>query len=309
MKKYFLAVDGGGTKTDVVCADEDGLVVGTGLAGPTNLTSTSVGASSFNLIEGVRQAVENLPRDEEKEFSVLAMGLAGLDSDKEHSEAYKIFTESLRHYNIAKFILVNDALIALENGSENVNSLILISGTGSNCFGRNENGETAKTSGMDFLLADQGSGYAIGRRVLREAVKSFDGRSKKTILENLVTQYFNIKSISDLKNEVYNPLLSKIEIANLSYLCTQAQAQGDVTAQEILDKTVGEVVVIVSTVVDKLNLNSKNFDCVFSGSVIKLDYLNDKVSQILKEKYSNINLILPDDNPVLGALKIAMKSE
>jgi len=307
MNKYILAVDGGGTKTEAICADATGVVIGQAIAGPTNITTTSVGAASFNLIEAVRQAIENLPVDDENEFSVLVMGLAGLDSESEYEEAYKIFSESLHHYNIKKFILLNDSLIALENGSNNPNAVILISGTGSNCFGRNETGETAKTSGMDFLLTDQGSGYAIGRSVLREAVKSYDGRSDKSSLENLVANYFKISSISELKKEVYNPLLSKIEIANLAYLCSQAYTQGDRAATDIFEKTVNEIIIMVSAVVDKLNLNSKLFDCVFSGSIIMLPYMQEKVSWLLKEKYENLNLVLPVNNPVFGALKIALK--
>ena len=61
MAKYFLAVDGGGTKTDVVCANENGDVIGRGVSGPTNITTTSVGAASFNLIEAIRQSIESLP--------------------------------------------------------------------------------------------------------------------------------------------------------------------------------------------------------------------------------------------------------
>lgn len=308
MAKYLLAVDGGGTKTDAICADENGNIIGSGSSGPTNLTTTSVGASSFNLIEAIRQATQNLPADEEKLFPVLVMGLAGLDSQTEKEAAYEIFTQSLSVYNIGNFILVNDSLIALENGSSNANSLILISGTGSICFGKNQDGLTAKTSGMDFLLADQGSGYAIGRRVLREAVKSYDGRTKKSLLETLVCEHFRIPSILELKNEVYNPLLSKIEIADLAHLFTLAYEKGDEAAKDIYEKTVNEIIEMISTVVEKLQLNNDLFDCVFSGAIMKLSFMQEKVTLLLKDKYQNINIIFPETEPVLGALKIAMKN-
>jgi len=309
MASYFLAVDGGGTKTDSICADENGNIIGKGFSGPTNLTTTSVGAASFNLIEAIRQAVENLPQKEEAEFSVLVMGLAGLDSQKEKDEAHKIFTQSLKQYNIKKFLLVNDSLIALEGGSENPNSVILISGTGSICYGKNLSGETAKTSGMDFLLADQGSGYAIGRRVLREAVKSFDGRTDKSVLEKLVCDYFKIPSISELKSEVYNPPLTKIEIADLAYLFSKAYEEGDKAAISIFEKTVKEIVQMVCTVVDKLNLNSSPFDCIFAGAITKLPFIQKEIRSILLSKYNNINPIFPENDPVLGALKIALKNQ
>lgn len=308
MSKYLLAIDGGGTKTDAVIADENGAIVGRGLSGPTSIATTSVGAASFNLIEAVRQTVENLQSEEQIEFPVIVMGLAGLDSPKEHDEAYKVFLESLRNYNIGKFILLNDSLIALENGSENQNAVILISGTGSNCFGRNENGEIAKTSGMDFLLTDQGSGYAIGRRVLREAVKSYDGRSPKSMLEKLVTDHFKIASISELKSVVYNPLLSKVEIAGLSHLCSQAYNEGDQVAKDIFERIVNEIMIMVSTVVSRLGMQEKSFDCVFSGAITKLPFIQEKLAQILKAKYTGCNTIFPNEDPVLGALKIAVKN-
>lgn len=309
MEKYYLAVDGGGTKTNVICADNKGAVIGKGLSGPTNLTTTSVGAASFNLIEAVRQSVENLPEDPNREYESLVMGLAGLDSKKEYNTAFEIFKRSLNHYRIKKFLLVNDSVIALENGSSSQNAIILISGTGSICFGRNDQGKTSKSSGMDFLLTDQGSGYAIGRRVLREAVKSYDGRRSKSVLENLVLDYYKIPSIPDLKNEVYNPLLTKIEVADLAYLCSKAMEQDDPAAKHIFDRTIEEIVDMVEAVIKNLGFENEKFDCVFSGSVTKLDYIQSNINRILLDKYPKILPIFPAEEPVLGALKMAMRNE
>lgn len=308
MGRYFLAVDGGGTKTEVICAAESGEIVGKGMSGPTNLTSTSVGAASFNLIEALRQAVENLPENEENEFPVLVMGLAGLDSDLEHDRAHEIFLSALSHYEIGKFVLINDSLIALENGSENSNALVLISGTGSVCYGRNDSGKTARVSGMDYLLSDQGSGYSIGRRVLREAVKSYDGRSKKSVLEKMVCDYFKVSSVPELKNEVYHPLLTKDEIARLAPLCSEALGQGDQAAKEIFDFTNRDLESMINTVIEKLELKDRQFDLVLSGAVTKLPVVKDFLSWVLHEKYQNINMIFPETDPVIGALKLALKN-
>jgi N-acetylglucosamine kinase-like BadF-type ATPase len=304
---FYLAVDGGGTKTDAVCADSSGAVIGRGLAGPTNLTSTSVGAASFNLIEAIRQAVETLPEEEQAGFPILVMGLAGLDSQKEYEEAFKIFSRAIAHYKIDKFVLLNDSLIALENGTVNPNAVIVISGTGSICFGKNDQGETAKSSGMDYLLADQGSGYAIGRRVLREAVKSYDGRAPKSILEELVCKHFKIETVLDLKSEVYHPPLTKIEIAELAPLCTEALAQNDIVATDIFDRTIADIITNAMAVIRKLGLEKKQFDFVLSGTVSKIPYINDGICGVLADEYPLAKIIIPDGDPVFGGLKLAMK--
>lgn len=307
MQQYILAVDGGGTKTDAVCADLSGAVVGRGLAGPTNLTSTSIGAASFNLVEAIRQAIETLPESEQSGFPILVMGLAGLDSQKEYEEAFAVFNRAISHYRIKKFILVNDSIIALENGSDSKNAVILVSGTGSICYGVSESGKTAKVSGMDYLLTDQGSGYDIGRRVLREAVKSFDGRAPKSILEELVCKHFRIASIHDLKTVVYHPPLTKIEVAELSMLCREAFELSDVVAKEIFNKTIQDIIVMVTTVIEKLGLKQVPFELVFSGSIMTIPYVYDGVSQELQAQYSSMKIVIPQGEPVFGAVKIALK--
>ena len=174
----------------VICADENGKIIGEGTAGPTNLTSTSIGAASFNLLEGIRQSLESVLPDQngheeqlpQIEFARIVMGLAGLDTDAEKERAAEIFQRALSQYIIQDFQIYNDSVIALANGTSNPNAVVLISGTGSICFGRNQAGQTAKTGGM-VLLTDQGSGYYIGLRC-SGGCKSFDGRRSKLFWRN-----------------------------------------------------------------------------------------------------------------------------
>src|SRR5258708_3438627 len=119
--KYYLAVDGGGTKTHVLCVDETGSQIGEGISGPTNLTVTSVGSASFNLQEAIRQATPNLPPGEK--ITKLVMGLAGLDSPAELQNAHQIFTQALQYSPIEQITLVNDTLIALASGSDAKNEI------------------------------------------------------------------------------------------------------------------------------------------------------------------------------------------
>ncbi len=304
---YFLAVDGGGTKTDVLCANEQGEVIGTGSSGPTNLTVTSVGAASFNLLEAIRQATEHLPDD--KQFSRLVMGLAGMDTKKEHDMASSVFKSSLAPLPIAEMVLVNDSIIALANGTSANNRMVLISGTGTISFGQNEKGVTARTSGMDYLLTDQGSGYYIGRQVLREAVKSYDGRCEKSLLEELVCQHFKIASISMLKDAVYNPSLDKHEVAQLSAACSAAFEKGDARAKIIFDHAAIELTNQAATVARRLEFGQQAFDCVFAGSVFKVQVISDAVQASLQAEFPAVHILYPEQPPVYGALKLAQSAQ
>lgn len=302
---YFLAVDGGGTKTQVLLADAQGNKLGEGWSGPTSLTATSVGAASFNLREAVRQALETV--GSQAEISAMVMGLAGMDTPNEEAQALHVFKQVLDVHHIARFQLVNDIVIALESGSDAPNAVALIAGTGSNCWGRNQAGQKAKSSGMDYLLTDQGSAYAIGRQVLREAVRSFDGRSPKSVLEQLVREYFHISSIAELKDHVYNPVLTKTEIGELAKLCSDAHQQGDEVAATIFTKTAHDLLDLVKAVVTRLELQSQTYDLVLVGGVSKLQSVTDQFLELLRQFSPQVQVIQPTQDPVHGALKLALK--
>lgn len=301
---YYLAVDGGGTKTQVLCADENGEIVGEGLSGPTSLTVVNSGAAGFALREAIRQATENLPPG----FVVikLVMGLAGLDTPEEVARAESSFKQVITDIQVRDFVLINDILIALRAASDKQDAMALIAGTGSNCFGINEQGESAKAGGLDFLLSDEGSGYAIGAEVLKAAAKSFDGRGPKTKLEQLTNNYFETSSIPEVKHHIYNPVLTKMQIAGLAKLAFDALEEGDEVARQIVDRAADDLFVMAKVVIEKLRLNERPSDCVFSGKVLLSDYLKNKLKEKISHVYPNIQVLIPEDEPVYGALKIAL---
>jgi len=59
-----------------------------------------------------------------------------------------------------------DYVLGVDGGSDSKNGIMIICGTGSNCFGVNEEGKEAKVNGWDYILGDEGSGYEIGIKAL-----------------------------------------------------------------------------------------------------------------------------------------------
>lgn len=302
---YYLAIDGGGTKTKVICASQDGIVLAEGLSGPTNLTATNAGAASFSLQEAIRQATQMLPKD--ADIKNVVMGLAGMDTLDEEEIAKALFGQVFAAYNIKTFTIVNDIVIGMASGSTHPDAITLISGTGSNCYGRNAEGFEAKSSGMDYILADQGSGYQIGLDTLKMAVKSFDGRVPKSLLEEMVCQNFQIESIVNLKRYVYSPQMTKPEIAELAKITLAAQEKGDAVATGILEWAVFELVEMARAVVTKLDMVDRVIDCVLVGSITKNAFIAQQLATKLPQICPKIVLVCPDQEPVYGALKMAMK--
>ncbi len=305
VEPLVIAVDGGGSKTHVICADATGKIVGEGYSGPTSLSTTTIGAAGFNLKEGVRQSLERLPMV--PKIGRVVMGLAGLDSKEEYDSSFQLFSQTLAEFAIGEFILINDIMIALEGGTDDPNAVALIAGTGSNCFGRNQTGQTAKAGGMDYLLTDQGSGYAIGRAVLRQAVKSFDGRGPKTSLEQFVCEHFHITSLSELKPKVYQPLLSKTEIAELTQLALRAIDQGDQVVERIFAHAVDDLVELATAVITRLQLQATPTTLVLAGSITKISIVQDSLEKRLTDAFPQLKVVVPEHPPVFGALKLALR--
>lgn len=302
---YYLAVDGGGTKTTVWLANALDQVVGKGSSGPMSLAATTQASAVTNLLEAVREATKD---QRNIHLQKVVIGLAGVDTPSEHQRAESLFAEALHsEFSIQEFVLVNDVVIALESGATQENAVALISGTGSNCFGRNAQGDHAKTGGMDFLLSDQGSGFDIGQQVLRAAVKSYDGRGTKTLLESLVCEHFDIASISDLKDKVYHPPLNKTEIAGLAKLCFIALEKKDTRANEIVTAAINELVVMVETVLKRLNMHNEPTDLVLVGGIATDPYVRQLLSLRFKVRYPKLSLTVPEHPSVYGALKLAIQ--
>ncbi|MHB1253437.1 MAG: N-acetylglucosamine kinase, partial [Candidatus Humimicrobiaceae bacterium] len=191
---YILGVDGGATKTLTRVTDTNGKKITEIISGPTNYRDIGIESSIMNINSGILRAIDkiNLKRSN---FKSTCFGLAGLDDETD----FKIFKKIIFNRRIKKFldykktILCNDAKIALFAGSNNKNRIIIISGTGISCYGINENGLEAKTTGWDYILGDEGSGYTIGLEGLKVCMRAFDGRGVKTLLSKIILDKLKLK--------------------------------------------------------------------------------------------------------------------
>jgi N-acetylglucosamine kinase len=184
----------------------------------------------------------------------------------------------------------------------------LIAGTGSHCFGINPSGDVAYAGGLEYVLSDEGSGYDIGLKVLRAAVRSADGRSQHTKLEEAVLQHYKVKSIRALEPIVYHSnQFGKTQIAQLAKLVDSAAATGDWRAQAILAETVTELVAHVRAVVQRLNLATEPFDLVVVGGIFEITAvpLFARFKRVIKTIAPRASLIQPNQPPVWGAIRLA----
>ncbi|MBC7333094.1 MAG: hypothetical protein H5T85_01295 [Actinobacteria bacterium] len=143
LEGFVLGVDGGGTKTTIQIADINGKLISEVESGPANYKSVGIENAKLNIIKAVLNALRRTGIPKEVMFLSACFGISGNDN-YEDEEIYRkiIFDSELRSYlNPFKAIICNDTKIGLAAGTDNRNGVIIICGTGSNCYGTNEAGQ------------------------------------------------------------------------------------------------------------------------------------------------------------------------
>lgn len=312
MLDYILGVDGGGTKTVIRIADTTGKTVSEHICGAGNYKSVGIESAEENINKGIFTAMAAIDINAEGiYFRSSCFGLSGLDCENDKAIFAKmIFNGKFKKLlDNKKTILCNDSRIGLSAASDNRNGIMIICGTGSNCFGINEYGKEAKANGWDFILGDEGSGYDTGIKALKAVMRAYDKRGPKTILTQKILQELNLGKTEELIEWAYSSSFSSGRFAALAKIVCEAAKQEDKVSIKILNNEVREAFISISTVASRLDISKKDFDIVFVGSLFRCEkYFKNVLEAKLKARFPNIIFKPFNDKPVSGAIKLALRN-
>jgi len=165
-----VGVDGGGTKTDVVVATLDGVVLGTARGGCANWEVVGVDAVADEL-RGVVGAALDSAGSTGADVVAATFSLAGFDWPSDEARlAPAVAAPGLG----GTTTLTNDSFAALRAGTPEAFGIVSVAGTGGVCAGRNRHGTTART--MAIALGE-GAGAGSLVRLALDAVAAAHHRS------------------------------------------------------------------------------------------------------------------------------------
>jgi glucosamine kinase len=171
-KIFYVGIDGGASKTDIVIKDVNDKIVSHYKSGPSNI-SVSMETAYNSIYEGLVNAFKNMGYifpDPNKDYKVYAgLGLAGL----EDIDAYNEFVKKLTFFD--DFVIKTDSFIACLGAHNGRDGIIVIIGTGSVAFALYNN-ESYRVGGWGFPFGDEGSGAWIGCEAVRRTLYYYDGR-------------------------------------------------------------------------------------------------------------------------------------
>lgn len=165
----------------------------------------------------------------------------------------------------------HDLVSALEAASLDASGptearVVILSGTGSCCFGRNGRGTTAKAGGWGHQLGDQGSGYAIAYAGLRESIGQLERTGR---LGPLGRRLLKASGLADPEAWVgWMQSVSKREIAALAPEVFSAAARGDASAHRVIERCLGELLELALVCAARLDRSGRGrVEFVLAGSV------------------------------------------
>ena len=306
-QKYVIGVDGGGTKTVAVLANLNGKVLARAEVGPSNINKIGFKHAIDNIVKVLTQVSQEYEKDK---IVFIYLGLAaGLERDKRKKKEIKkqlLLIPSLSWVLPKNISIEGDQLIAFRSGTEEKQGIIIIAGTGSIVMGWDKKGKEVIVGGWDYLLGDDGSGFWIGKKALQAVCLSIDGFNSKSLLHSMILKKLKIKTEKDLIQEIYKPEMIK-NIASLAPLVETAAKTGDKTAKDILFQASNELIIRANLAIKKLNLENKFFPLVLAGGVFKSKIILTKVKKDIKIIAPKANFIRPKQEPVIGAMKLALE--
>ena len=302
--RFFLGSDVGGSKTQVMVSDEDGLVRGLGRAGAGNqqvvgyegLYSALHGAAS----QALREAGITL-----RDIAGAGFGISGYDwpSDKPKMEA--VFA---RLGLAAPYELYNDAVLGLVAGAADGWGVAVVSGSGCTCWGWDrERHRIGRVTGMGTLMGEAAGSSELVYRAMQLVGYAWTRRGQPTALSEAFVDYAGAKDIEDLL-EGYTT--GRCAVDGLAApLVFEVAGAGDPVARQLVHWAGSELGELANAVIRQLEFQALSFEVVLMGSMFDGGpLLVEPMRAAIEQLAPRARLVRLADPPVVGAVLIGMQA-
>ncbi len=292
----YLGIDAGGTKTD--CAVSNGAaLLGQATAGSCKLARVGPEKARANLQIAIQLACDAAGVNAVK-VSHVCIGMAGASLP----EAVRWAEESIREViPEATIYAVGDHIIAHRAAFGTSPGVLVISGTGSIAFGRNQGGETARAGGWGPNVSDEGSAFWVGREAVTSALRAFDSGSDTGLLP-VIARAWNVAPEEVIR--VANA--AEPRFADLAVTIAQAAEEGEPSARDITGRAGQALAGLGSTVIHRLWPGGGMVPVALAGSVLQNSALvRQAFKEAMRARIPEAAVSFAQVRPVLGALEIA----
>jgi N-acetylglucosamine kinase-like BadF-type ATPase len=301
----FLGVDGGGTKTEFVLIDSDGVVRARHQGATSYYLQIGLDGLSAVLSEGIA-AVLAEAKLAASDIAYAFFGLPAFGEDSLIEERIAAIPEPLLGHR--RYRCGNDMVCGWAGSLACEDGINIVAGTGS--IGYGERGtHAARSGGWGEIFGDEGSAYWIAIQGLNAFTRMSDGRLPSGPLHRIFKQHFDISEDLDLCGRVMGDgAASRDKIASLSRLVFQAAQEGDGTALAIFDQAAAELAAIVDAIRIRLGYgDEEDVRVSYSGGVFRSgETVMAPLRRHLASRFAPV-LVEPRFSPSIGAALYAAR--
>jgi len=306
--QLFLGIEGGATRTTGVVTDGELRVLSRHVTGPTNLYAVGEKRALAAIHDILTHTL--FPAGARVDtLAAMAFCIAGVRTEADQ----KVWRRLIRRKTNLKApaIITHDAAAGLAAGSPEETGILVVCGTGSLVYARRTDGAERFVGGRGPILGDEGSGFDIGHRALRAALRASDGRGRPTLLERLIPERLGLGGLDDLVPWV-SPF-AKDRVASVAKIVFEAAESGDEVAVEILEGAAEELARAVGVAARELwpptGEAGRPERVVFAGGVLRHQgHFRTVVTARIVERVAGVRCALPEMEGAIGAARIARRA-
>lgn len=292
----MVGIDAGGTKTRAFAVTRGGEIVGRGAGGGGNLLSSPDPQGS--IAAALQEALAGRAPD------AVVLSCSGGEREADRAKGRAILAE-LVGPNVTVDV-THDALAALYAGNPSGCGVVLISGTGSIAYGRNDQGIEERCGGWGYLVGDEGSAFWLGAEGLRAASYDHDGRGSPTRITRHLFDDLGATDFNGVLPLLYGKPHPPPAIQAATRAVARAYGEGDGIAVNIVQRGARHLAEMAATVARVLLLEG--------GPVFLAGGAFENVRPLEKAVRLELLAMLPraavepvGEEPAMGAARLAAK--
>ena len=288
--RYYLALDCGGTKAAAILYDDNYKRVASCVAGSVRANTTDAALIQKHTGELIG-----------------ALGLRGLTVE----ECGGVFDGRLLNAiqsvcTIRQIKTAGELELGLSAAGIFGDGILALCGTGATVFARTGE-KTFVAGGYGAAVADEGSGYYVGRAALIAAIRDSEDRGKPTSLTELLPVHLGYSGRKDLRAAVFS-IYGKTDrspaasVAGCAPAVVRAAGQGDVVAADILAEA-GRLLGEQTRYLTASNGLPDDLPLALSGSMWRGNpILYSAFRETVLSQCKTRRIVIPQMEPVLGVL-------
>ena len=231
------------------------------------VTQTEFGPANIRIID--KKQISQFLRKIAKSFpkpTVIAIGMAGVRTDSDQKRLHKAVKKIWPNTKLIHATNDLETALAADSNNKQTSRVLVLSGTGSCCYGKSINGSTSKLGGWGHILGDKSSGYEIGLRALKACVFYLDRDDTWSTLGQRILCRLQLNSPDQLIDWVAKA--NKPEIADLAKEVFTAWLKRDKIAIDIINAAASTLAKDACACAKKLTSKTDPVRFILAGSVL-----------------------------------------